>query len=257
MSDENITHLAQLQTNYHFVNALKFIPLYIICFLNLSSQMDKLCFVQNLLREVIAAVDTTVIVRIVTVLALLVPPQPGLLHLAGLGGGAAEVHDGLRHLLDVLLHLGLHLGRAPPHHHGGGGQPLRGRGQVGGADVEPLLRPPAQVHPAAGGGGQVGGAGGRGQRGAAASEPLAGHEAGLPLQRGGRGPRPGVVPPPARGGQRGRPPAGGQGARGQGGGPGGGGAGRGGGGLGAAGRLLDPLPHIPHPASGPRVSKLP
>ena len=23
MSDENITHLAQLQTNYHFVNALK------------------------------------------------------------------------------------------------------------------------------------------------------------------------------------------------------------------------------------------
>ena len=37
----------------------------------------------------------------------------------------------------------------------------------------------------------------------------------------------------------------------------GGGAGPGGGGLGAAGRLLDPLPHIPHPASGPRVSKLP
>ena len=60
-------------------------------------------FIENFLGEVITPVYPAVIVRVVTVVALLAPVRdPGLLHRAGLAGGAAVVQDGLGDLLDIL-----------------------------------------------------------------------------------------------------------------------------------------------------------
>ena len=157
--------------------------------------------------EVITSINSAVIIRIITVITVIIVANPGLLHCPRLAsaGCAAEVYNGLRDLLDVLRDL-LVLPRLVMHNNGRRGQPLGRGGQVGGANVQPLLRSPAQIESA---GRQVVLGTGRGwQGGGLAPEPLAGHEARLSVQGGGCARLRALSPPASRGGHGGRPPGG-------------------------------------------------
>ena len=91
------------------------------------------------MSEVITSINSAVIIRIITVITV-ITAHPGLLHCPRLAsaGCAAEVNNGLRDLLDVLRDL-LVLPRLVMHNNGRRGQPLGRGGQVGGANVQPLL----------------------------------------------------------------------------------------------------------------------
>ncbi len=157
------------------------------------------------MSKVITPIYSAVIIRIITVITVIIVAHPGLLHCPGC---AAEVYNGLRDLLDVLRDL-LVLTRLVMHNNGRRGQPLCGGGQVSGSNVQPLLRPPAQIESAVR---RVVPCTGRGwQGGALGPEPLAGHEARLPVQCGGCARLRALSLPASWFGHGGRPPGGRQG----------------------------------------------
>ena len=161
------------------------------------------------MSEVITSINSAVIIRIIAVITIIIVAHPSLLHCHGfiIYRRAAEVYDGFCHLLDVLVDL-LLFPRFVIHNNSRRGQPLGGRGQISRADVQPLLRPPAQIHFT---GGQVVRAGGGWQGGASSPEPLAVHETRLSVQGGGCALLSALSPPSERSCHGCRSPGGGHG----------------------------------------------